>query len=112
MMSNATHQLQRNSLFVGAAFLAAVVLTLGSAKGEVPASIQQCLASTENPWIISGYCEAHNAWTRYYCQCAYEVDDGDDDDDDDDEDDDDARRPAAPRDPVEDNDFPDDDVRL
>ena len=62
------------SVYVVARFAAALmstsvlVVTGGSANAETPEWAQRC---TENPWIRSGYCEARQAWSKYYCQCEF-----------------------------------------
>ena len=37
----------------------------------IPESVLGCLSTTQNVWILSGYCEAHDAWDRYFCLCEY-----------------------------------------
>lgn len=57
-------------LFVAALISAsALAMTAGLANAQTPAGPEQCAA---NPWIRSGYCEAHQAWSAYYCQCEFE----------------------------------------
>lgn len=51
--------------------MAALLATAVSASAEAPDWAKRCAATTKNPWITSGYCEAHQAWSKYYCQCAF-----------------------------------------
>jgi hypothetical protein len=87
--------------------MSAAFLTLSAANGQAPAG-PQCEEPTENPWITSGYCAAHDAWSRYYCRCDFEL--GDDDDDDDDDDADVGREPPRGDDLPDDADDDDGDV--
>ena len=72
MPANNASSASRVRLRLAAALIAvAVAVVAGGAGAEVPAWAQACMETTENPWIRSGYCEAHDAWTRYYCRCEY-----------------------------------------
>ena len=68
---------KRVSLQITAVFCAfalmGILLSLvpSRAEAEPPKWAKACAATTQNPWIKSGYCEAHQAWDKYYCKCNF-----------------------------------------
>jgi hypothetical protein len=56
-----------------AGLAAAALVSAGAANAQMMSDeAGLCPGGTQNVWILSGYCAAHDKWDRYFCQCGYE----------------------------------------